>query len=162
IKGNYAATVKKGKLAQADMDARVGRITPSVDWNALADADLVIEAVFEEMGLKREIFGRLDQICKKDAVLATNTSNLHVDEIDRATTLPSQFIGLHFFSPANVMRLLEIVRGAETGKPVVATSMKLAKQIGKVGVLVGVCHGFVGNRMLHQYYREAQFLIQEG
>jgi len=122
----------------------------------------VIEAVFEEMGLKREIFGKLDELCKKDAILATNTSTLNVDEIARATSRPAQVIGLHFFSPANVMRLLEIVRGAETGKPVVATSMKLAKQIGKVGVLVGVCHGFVGNRMLHQYYREAQFLIQEG
>jgi 3-hydroxyacyl-CoA dehydrogenase len=162
IRGNYAATVKKGRLSQAEMDARVGRITPTTDFAALGDVDLVIEAVFEEMGLKKEIFGKLDEICKKDAILATNTSTLNIDEIARATSRPSQVIGLHFFSPANVMRLLEIVRGAETSKPVVATCMKLAKQIGKVGVLVGVCHGFVGNRMLHQYYREAQFLIQEG
>jgi 3-hydroxyacyl-CoA dehydrogenase len=162
ITGNYAATVKKGRLSQADMDARVGRITATTDWSGLADVDLVIEAVFEEMGLKREIFGKLDQLSKKDAILATNTSTLNVDEIARSTSRPGQVIGLHFFSPANVMRLLEIVRGRETSKPVVATSMKLAKQIGKVGVLVGVCHGFVGNRMLHQYYREAQFLIQEG
>jgi 3-hydroxyacyl-CoA dehydrogenase len=162
IRGNYGATVKKGRLSQADMDARTGRITGTTSWDALADVDLVIEAVFEEMGLKKEIFGRLDQICKKGAILATNTSTLDVDQIAAATSRPEQVIGLHFFSPANVMRLLEIVRGKKTSKPVVATSMKLAKDIGKVGVLVGVCQGFVGNRMLHQYYREAQFLIQEG
>jgi 3-hydroxyacyl-CoA dehydrogenase len=144
------------------MDARTARITGTTSWDALSDVDLVIEAVFEEMGLKKEIFGRLDQICKKGAILATNTSTLDVDQIAAATSRPEQVIGLHFFSPANVMRLLEIVRGKKTSKPVVATSMKLAKDIGKVGVLVGVCPGFVGNRMLHQYYREAQFLIQEG
>jgi 3-hydroxyacyl-CoA dehydrogenase len=114
------------------------------------------------MGLKKEIFGRLDKICKKDAILATNTSTLDVNEIARSTTRPEQVVGLHFFSPANVMRLLEIVRGEKTSKQVVATSMKLAKDISKVGVLVGVCYGFVGNRMLHAYGREAQFLIQEG
>jgi 3-hydroxyacyl-CoA dehydrogenase len=162
IKKNYAATVSKGRLAQGEMDARVARITGTTDWNGLGDVDLVIEAVFEEMGLKREIFGKLDKICKKDAILATNTSTLDVDEIARSTSRPQQVIGLHFFSPANVMRLLEIVRGKETSKTVVATSMKLAKQIGKVGVLVGVCPGFVGNRMLHTYFREAQLLIQEG
>jgi 3-hydroxyacyl-CoA dehydrogenase len=144
------------------MDARTGRITGTTSWDALSDVDLVIEAVFEVMGLKKEIFGRLDSICKKSAILATNTSTLDVDQIAAATSRPEQVIGLHFFSPANVMRLLEIVRGKKTSKPVVATSMKLAKDIGKVGVLVGVCQGFVGNRMLHQYYREAQFLIQEG
>jgi 3-hydroxyacyl-CoA dehydrogenase len=159
---NYAATVKKGKLSRAEMDARVARIVGTTSWDGLADVDLVIEAVFEEMGLKKEIFGKLDALCKKDAILATNTSTLNVDEIAASTSRPEQVIGLHFFSPANVMRLLEIVRGQKTSKTVVATSMKLAKQIGKVGVLVGVCHGFVGNRMLHQYYREAQFLIQEG
>ena len=114
------------------------------------------------MGLKKEIFGKLDRICRKDAILATNTSTLDVDEIARSTSRPEQVIGLHFFSPANVMRLLEIVRGKQTSKTVVATSMKLSKQIGKVGVLVGVCPGFVGNRMLHTYFREAQLLIQEG
>jgi 3-hydroxyacyl-CoA dehydrogenase len=159
---NYAATVKKGKLSQTEMDARLSRILGTTSWDGLADVDLVIEAVFEEMGLKKEIFGKLDAICKKDAILATNTSTLNVDEIAASTSRPEQVLGLHFFSPANVMRLLEIVRGKKTSKPVVATSMKLAKQIGKVGVLVGVCHGFVGNRMLHQYYREAQLLIQEG
>jgi 3-hydroxyacyl-CoA dehydrogenase len=162
IRGNYGATVKKGRLSQAEMDARVGRISGTTSWDALSDVDLVVEAVFEEMGLKKEIFGRLDSICKKGAILATNTSTLDVDQIAAATSRPEQVIGLHFFSPANVMRLLEIVRGKNTSKPVVATSMKLAKDIGKVGVLVGVCQGFVGNRMLHQYYREAQFLIQEG
>ncbi len=114
------------------------------------------------MGLKKEIFGRLDKICREGAILATNTSTLDVNEIARSTSRPEQVIGLHFFSPANVMRLLEIVRGDKTSKPVIATSMKLAKQIGKVGVLVGVCNGFVGNRMLHRYGREAQLLIQEG
>jgi 3-hydroxyacyl-CoA dehydrogenase len=162
IQKNYAATVSKGKLAQSEMDARVGRISGTTDWNGLAGVDLVIEAVFEEMSLKREIFGKLDKICKKDAILATNTSTLDVNEIARSTSRPEQVIGLHFFSPANVMRLLEIVRGKETSKSVVATSLKLAKQIGKVGVLVGVCPGFVGNRMLHVYGREAALLIQEG
>ncbi|HVW24953.1 MAG TPA: 3-hydroxyacyl-CoA dehydrogenase NAD-binding domain-containing protein [Polyangiaceae bacterium] len=162
ITKNYAATLKKGRLTQAEMDARVGRVKGSTNWDDFKDVDLVVEAVFEEMGLKKEIFGRLDQICKKDAILATNTSTLDVDQIAAATSRPEQVIGLHFFSPANVMRLLEIVRGKKTSKPVVATSMKLAKDLGKVGVLVGVCQGFVGNRMLHQYYREAQFLIQEG
>ncbi len=162
IAKNYASTVSKGRLSQADMDARMGRILGTTTWDALADVDLVIEAVFEEMGLKKEIFGRLDPVCRKDAVLATNTSTLDVDEIAASTSRPEQVIGLHFFSPANVMRLLEIVRGAKTAKPVVATCMKLAKDISKVGVLVGVCYGFVGNRMLHAYGREAQLLIQEG
>jgi 3-hydroxyacyl-CoA dehydrogenase len=162
ISKNYASTVSKGRLSQAEMDARVGRIAGTTDWNGLAEVDLVIEAVFEEMGLKKEIFGRLDKLCRKDAILATNTSTLDVNEIARSTSRPEQVIGLHFFSPANVMRLLEIVRGEKTSKTVVATSMKLAKDISKVGVLVGVCYGFVGNRMLHAYGREAQFLIQEG
>ncbi len=162
IAKNYAATVSKGKLAQSEMDARVGRIGGTTDWNGLADADLVIEAVFEEMNLKKEIFGKLDRLCKKDAILSTNTSTLDVDEIARSTSRPEQVIGLHFFSPANVMRLLEIVRGKQTSKTVLATCLKLSKTIGKVGVVVGVCQGFVGNRMLHTYFREAQLLIQEG
>jgi 3-hydroxyacyl-CoA dehydrogenase len=162
IQKNYAATVAKKRLSQADMDTRVSRIQGTTRWEDLADSDLVIEAVFEEMGLKKEIFGRLSSICRKDAILATNTSTLDVNEIAGSASAPERVLGLHFFSPANVMRLLEIVRGEKTSKPVIATSMKLAKQIGKVGVLVGVCPGFVGNRMLHQYYREAQFLLQEG
>lgn len=162
IKKNYASTVKKGKLAQSEMDARLARITPSTSWDSLATADLVIEAVFEEMGLKKEIFTRLDKSCKKEAILATNTSSLDVDAIAATTSRPEQVIGLHFFSPANVMRLLEIVRGKKTSKEVIASSMKLAKQINKVGVLVGVCDGFVGNRMLHKYAHEAQHLLLEG
>ena len=162
VSKNYASTVAKGRLSQPEMDARMGRISGTTSWDDLADVDLVIEAVFEEMALKKEIFGRLDKICRKDAILATNTSTLDVNEIAASTSRPEQVIGLHFFSPANVMRLLEIVRGAKTSKPVVATSMKLAKDISKVGVLVGVCYGFVGNRMLHAYGREAQLLIQEG
>jgi 3-hydroxyacyl-CoA dehydrogenase len=162
VSKNYAGTVSKGKLTQGEMDARVARITGTTSWDRLADVDLVIEAVFEDMGLKKEIFGRLDAVCGKDAILATNTSTLDVDEIARATSRPGQVIGLHFFSPANVMRLLEIVRGKQTSRPVIATSLKLARQIGKVGVLVGVCNGFVGNRMLHRYGAEAQLLIQEG
>ncbi len=162
IEKNYAATVSKGRLTKAEMDARTARISGTTNWDDLGQVDLVIEAVFEEMGLKKEIFGKLDRICRKDAILATNTSTLDVDEIARATSRPEQVIGLHFFSPAHIMRLLEIVRGKKTSKTVVATSMKLAKQIGKVGVLVGVCQGFVGNRMLHAYFREAQLLLQEG
>ena len=162
ITGNYAASVKKGRLSQAEMDARMGRITPTTSWDGIESVDLVIEAVFEDMGLKQEVFARLDAVCKPDAILATNTSTLNVDAIARATRRPGQVVGLHFFSPANVMRLLEIVRGQETAKVVVATAMKLARDIGKVGVLVGVCDGFVGNRMLHKYLREAHFLIEEG
>ncbi|MBM4363743.1 MAG: 3-hydroxyacyl-CoA dehydrogenase, partial [Deltaproteobacteria bacterium] len=162
IKRNYGATVKKGKLSSAEMEARVSRITGTTSWDGLAGVDLVIEAVFEEMSLKKEIFAQLAAVCAKDAILATNTSTLDVNEIAASTGRPAQVIGLHFFSPANVMRLLEIVRGKETSLEVVATAMGLARQLGKVGVLVGVCYGFVGNRMLHQYYREAHFLIQEG
>jgi 3-hydroxyacyl-CoA dehydrogenase len=162
IAKNYAATVSKGKLAQPEMDARVGRISGEIDWNNLGDVDLVIEAVFEEMGLKKEIFGKLDRICKKDAILATNTSTLDVNEIAQSTSRPEQVIGLHFFSPANVMRLLEIVRGKASSKEVIATCMQLSKKLGKVGVLVGNCRGFVGNRMFGPYRREAQFLVEEG
>jgi 3-hydroxyacyl-CoA dehydrogenase len=162
ITKNYAATVSKGRLAQSEMDSRLGRIEATTSWDGLGDVDLVIEAVFEEMGLKKEVFGKLDKVCRKDAIMATNTSTLDVNEIARVTSRPEQVIGLHFFSPANVMRLLEIVRGEKTSKTVVATAMKLAKQIGKVGVLVGVCNGFVGNRMLHAFYRQANLIIEEG
>jgi 3-hydroxyacyl-CoA dehydrogenase len=162
IRKNYAATVSKGRLSRTEMDTRFGRIHGMTSWDRLGDVDLVIEAVFEEMGLKKEIFGKLDRAARKDAILATNTSTLDVNEIARTTSRPEQVIGLHFFSPANVMRLVEIVRGEKTAKPTIATSMKLAKQIGKVGVLVGVCHGFVGNRMLYGYFREAQLVLQEG
>jgi len=162
IRGNYAATVSKGRLSQEEMDKRMGLITGVTDLVELAATDIVIEAVFENMDVKKELFAKLDSVCKPGAILATNTSTLDVNEIASATSRPADVIGTHFFSPANVMRLLENVRGEQTSAEIIATVMKLSKTLGKVGVLVGVCHGFVGNRMLHQYLREAMFLIEEG
>jgi 3-hydroxyacyl-CoA dehydrogenase len=162
VRGNYAATVAKGRLDQAAMDKRMGLIKGALDLAAVKDADVVIEAVFEEMAIKQEIFAKLDRLAKPGAVLATNTSSLDVNVIAAQTARPQDVIGTHFFSPANVMRLIEIVRGAKTGKEVIATTMKLAKTLGKVPVLVGVCDGFVGNRMIFQYSREAEFLLEEG
>ncbi len=162
MRGNYENTAKKGRMTQADVDKRMGLLSGTLDLQKLADCDLVIEAVFENMDIKKDVFRKLDGIVKQGAILATNTSYLNVDEIASATKRPEFVIGLHFFSPANVMRLLEIVRGAKTSKSVVATCMQLARKIGKIGVLVGVCHGFVGNRMLAQRQREAQKLILEG
>jgi 3-hydroxyacyl-CoA dehydrogenase len=162
VKKNYYRSVKSGRFTEADVDERLGRINGTLDFSALADCDLVIEAVFENMDLKKEIFGKLDSTCKQGAILATNTSTLDVDEIAAATSRPEDVIGLHFFSPANVMRLLEIVRGAKTGKDVLATCMKMAKTIGKVGAVSGVCHGFIGNRMLAGYGREAALMVLEG
>jgi 3-hydroxyacyl-CoA dehydrogenase len=144
------------------VEKRMGMITGALSQEALADCDLVIEAVFERMEIKKEIFTNLDRICKPGAILATNTSALNIDEIGDVTSRPQDVIGLHFFSPANVMRLLEIVRTDKTANDVIATSMKLAKTIGKVAVLVGVCPGFVGNRMLAQRGRESQKLVMEG
>jgi 3-hydroxyacyl-CoA dehydrogenase len=162
IRKNYENTAKKGRLTQDDVEKRMGLLSGSLNLEDLADCDLIIEAVFENMDIKKEVFGKLDKIAKPGAILASNTSYLDVNEIASATSRPESVIGLHFFSPANVMRLLEIVRGDATSKPVIATSMKLAKQIGKVGVLVGVCPGFVGNRMLSQRQRQAQALVAEG
>ena len=162
IKKNYAATVSKGRLSQEAMDMRLGLISSTVDYGDLAQADVVIEAVFEEMGLKKEVFGKLDAVCKAEAILASNTSTLDINEIASATGRPGQVIGTHFFSPANVMKLMENVRGAHTSPQTIATIMKLSKTIGKVGVLVGVCDGFVGNRMLYAYRRQADFLLEEG
>ncbi len=163
VRNNYAATVAKGRLDQAAMDKRIGLITGTLDLAAaVKDADIVVEAVFEEMAIKKELFGRLDKLAKRGAVLATNTSSLDVNVIAAQTARPQDVIGTHFFSPANVMRLVEVVRGAKTGKDVVAMAMKLGKSLGKVPVLVGVCDGFVGNRMLFQYAREAEFLLEEG
>ena len=162
IRRNYENTAKKGRLTMADVEARMGRLSGSLDLAALADRDLIIEAVFESMPLKKEIFAKLDAIAKPGAILASNTSYLDVDEIAATTKRPQDVLGMHFFSPANVMRLLEIVRGAKTSKDVVATALRLASAIGKIGVVVGVCHGFVGNRMLAQRQREAQKLILEG
>src|SRR5580698_5564801 len=145
-----------------ETEARMSRLTGSLDMSALADCDLVIEAVFERMDIKKDIFAKLDAICKPGAILATNTSGLNIDEIASVTKRPESVIGLHFFSPANVMKLLEIVRADHTSKSVIATSMKLARKIGKIAVLVGVCPGFVGNRILGQRQREANKLIMEG
>ncbi|WP_454709972.1 3-hydroxyacyl-CoA dehydrogenase NAD-binding domain-containing protein [Cupriavidus nantongensis] len=162
IRANYDNTMKKGRLSAADVEARMALLTPTLDLQQLADADLVIEAVFENMEVKQALFGQLDRIVKRGAILATNTSALDVDEIAAATSRPESVIGLHFFSPANVMKLLEVVRGDKTAKSVVRTSMELARKIGKVAALVGVCPGFVGNRMLAQRQREAQRLALEG
>lgn len=162
IRKNYENTAKKGRLTQDDVEKRMGLLTPSMEMEALADCDMVIEAVFELMEIKKEVFAKLDKIAKPGAILATNTSYLDVNEIAAVTSRPESVIGTHFFSPANVMRLLELVRGDKTSKEVIATCMKLSKAIGKVPVLVGVCYGFVGNRMLAQRQREAQKLILEG
>ena len=162
IEKNYAATVSKGRLSQENMDTRLGLISSTVSYNDLSDADVVIEAVFEDMALKREVFGQLDAACKPEAILATNTSTLDVDEIASATSRPDKVIGTHFFSPANVMKLMENVRGAQSSDETIATIMKLSKTIGKIGVLVGICDGFVGNRMLYAYRRQADFLLEEG
>jgi len=162
IRRNYDNTAKKGRMAAADVEARMRLLSPGLDLGVLSDCDLVIEAVYEDMVIKQDVFRKLDRIAKKDAILASNTSYLNIDEIAGVTGRPESVLGMHFFSPANVMRLLEVVRGAKTAKPMIATAMQLARKIGKIGVLVGVCHGFVGNRMLHQRQREAQKLVLEG
>jgi 3-hydroxyacyl-CoA dehydrogenase len=162
IRHNYENTAKKGRLTQDDVEKRMALLGPGLDLEALADCDLVIEAVYEDMAIKKDVFGKLDKIVKQGAILASNTSYLNIDEIASVTTRPDHVLGMHFFSPANVMRLLEVVRGQKTAKPVVATAMQLSKKIGKIAVLVGVCHGFVGNRMLAQRQREANSLIVEG
>ena len=162
IKGNYAATVEKGRLAQSDMDKRMGLIHPSVNLGKAADADIVVEAVFERMDVKEDMFRKLDAIVQQGAILATNTSTLDVDRIAAATTRPQDVVGTHFFSPANVMRLLEVVRGRKTAPDVLATTMKLGKTLKKVPVVSGVCDGFIGNRMLEKYGQQSLFLIEEG
>ena len=162
IQKNYANSVRRGRFTQRFVDERLKLIQPTLSLDGFANADLVIEAVFEGMALKKEVFAQLDTICKKGAILASNTSTLNVDEIASATARPQLVIGTHFFSPANVMRLLEIVRGRDTTKEVIATCMQLSKKLGKVGVLVGNCRGFVGNRMFHHYARESVFLLEEG
>ncbi len=162
IRRNYENTAKKGRMTAAEVETRMGLLKGTLDLGALSDCDLVIEAVFENMAIKKDIFARLDAIAKPGAILASNTSYLDVNEIASATKRPDHVLGMHFFSPANVMRLLEVVRGDRTAKPVIATAMRIARTIGKVAALVGVCHGFVGNRMLAQRQREAQKLILEG
>jgi 3-hydroxyacyl-CoA dehydrogenase len=162
IRSNYANSVKRGRFTQQYADERLALITPTLTYDGFKDADIVIEAAFESMALKKEIFSELGRVCKPAAILASNTSTLSIDEIASATTRPDAVIGTHFFSPANVMRLLEMVRGSATSKETIATCMQLSKRLGKVGVLVGNCRGFVGNRMFHPYRREAQFLVEEG
>ncbi|MEQ8610438.1 3-hydroxyacyl-CoA dehydrogenase NAD-binding domain-containing protein [Parvibaculum sp.] len=162
IRRNYENSAKKGRFSMEEVEKRMGLLTGSLDMNDLADCDLVIEAVFENMDIKKDVFGKLDKIVKQGAILATNTSALNIDEIATAVKRPEAVIGLHFFSPANVMRLLEVVRADKTSNDVIATSMQIAKKIGKIAALVGVCPGFVGNRILAQRQREAQKLIMEG
>jgi 3-hydroxyacyl-CoA dehydrogenase len=162
IRKNYENSVKRGRFTQQQMDERLKLIRPTLSYDGFEQVDMVIEAVFEGMALKKQVFGELDKICKPGAILASNTSTLNIDEIAQATSRPEAVIGTHFFSPANVMRLLEIVRGKATSKEVIATCMQLSRKLGKVGVLVGNCRGFVGNRMFHPYRREAQFLVEEG
>jgi 3-hydroxyacyl-CoA dehydrogenase len=162
IRKNYEGQVKKGKLKQDKYDQRMSLLTTTLDYNDLKDADLVIEAVFEEMGVKQKVFEKLDEVMKPGAILASNTSTLDVNKIASFTKRPQDVVGLHFFSPANVMRLLEVVRGAKTGKDVLATVMAVAKKIKKTAVVSGVCDGFIGNRMIEQYSRQAGFLLDEG
>jgi 3-hydroxyacyl-CoA dehydrogenase len=162
VRKNYEATAARGRLTAADVEKRMGLIQGTTDWGAVRDADIVVEAVFEEMPIKKEVFAKLDGLAKPDAVLATNTSTLDVDEIASATQRPESVIGTHFFSPANVMRLLENVRGRKSSRTTIATAMAVGRRIGKVPVLVGVCYGFVGNRMLHQRGLQAEKLILEG
>ncbi|HSD44096.1 MAG TPA: 3-hydroxyacyl-CoA dehydrogenase NAD-binding domain-containing protein [Burkholderiales bacterium] len=162
IRKNYVATVSKGRLAQPEMDKRMARFSTALSYDGIKDADLVIEAVFEDMGVKEKVFRQLDATMKPGAILASNTSTLDLNRIASFTKRPEWVIGMHFFSPANVMRLLEIVRGAKTSKEVLATVMKLSKAIRKLGVVSGVCDGFIGNRMLEEYVRQAYFLVEEG
>jgi len=162
IRANYDTTASKGRMKAEDVDVRMGLLTGSLQLDDLADCDLVIEAVFEQLDIKRDVFARLDKVAKSDAILATNTSYLDIDEIAAATSRPSSIIGLHFFSPANVMKLLEIVRTKDTSLPIVATAVKLAKTIGKLGVTVGNGFGFVGNRILAARNRESDRLVLEG
>lgn len=162
IRRNYEATASKGRMTGQQVEQRMALISPSLELGALAHADLVIEAVYESMDVKTDIFARLDRIAKPGAILASNTSFLNLDRIAAATSRPEWVVGLHFFSPANVMRLLEVVRGAATAKPVVATAMRLAKRIGKVAVLSGVCDGFIANRLLAPRGTQAEAMMLEG
>ena len=162
IEKNYANTVSKGKMSSNELKKRMSLIKGSTDLESISEADIVIEAVFEEMNLKREMFAKIDEVAKETCILATNTSTLDIDKIAESTKRPQFVIGTHFFSPANVMKLLEIVRGKYTSKEVIASTMKLAKIIKKVPVLAGNCDGFIGNRMFHEYVRQAHALAEEG
>jgi 3-hydroxyacyl-CoA dehydrogenase len=162
IRKNYENTAAKGRMTQDDVEKRMAALSPTLELQQLADCDLIIEAVFENMAIKKELFAKLEKIAKPGAILASNTSYLNVDEIAAATNRPRDVVGMHFFSPANVMKLLEVVRGAKTAPDVLATAMDIGKTIGKVAVVSGVCHGFIGNRMLAQRQAQATALILEG
>ena len=162
IHHTYSATLSKGRLSQTGLDERMARIRPTLHYDDVHDVGIVIEAVYENLEAKRQVFQTLDRACKPETILATNTSTLNINNLAAVTKRPSKVIGTHFFSPANVMRLMENVRGAETSRETIATVMQLSKRLGKVGVLVGVCDGFVGNRMLYAYRRQADFLLEEG
>ncbi len=162
IRKNYEGNVRKGSLSEAKFEARMALLQPTLDYADLADCDLIIEAVFEEMGVKQAVFEQLDAVAKQGAILASNTSTLDLDKIASFTKRPQDVIGLHFFSPAHVMKLLEVVRGKATAKDVLATAMSVAKKIRKTAVVSGVCDGFIGNRMIEQYSRQAMFLLEEG
>ena len=162
VRENYARSVLSGRISQVTMDERLALVTGTSDYETVADADIVIEAVFEEMSLKKQIFKELDKICKSETILASNTSSLDINEISKSTNRPDKVCGTHFFSPANVMKLMENVRTETSSTNTIATIMKLSKTLGKVGVLVGVGDGFVGNRMLHVAARVAEFMVEEG
>ena len=162
MKRNYEAQVKKGKLTAEKLDQRMALLQTTLAYEDLADVDLVIEAVFEEIGVKETVFKALDKVLKPGAILASNTSTLDLNRIASFTQRPADVVGMHFFSPANVMKLLEVVRGAETSKSVLATTMAVAKRIKKTAVVAGVCDGFIGNRMIEQYIRQATFMLDEG
>ncbi|MEQ1886076.1 MAG: 3-hydroxyacyl-CoA dehydrogenase NAD-binding domain-containing protein [Bryobacteraceae bacterium] len=162
IRANYARTVSSGRISQAAMDERMARITGQLGYEGFENADIVIEAVFENMAVKKQVFAEIDSIAKQGCILATNTSSLDIDEIAATTSRPSMVVGVHFFSPANIMRLVEVVRGKQTSGEVLATAMALTKKLGKIGVVSGNCYGFIGNRMMQAYVREAKFLLEEG
>ena len=162
VRKNYESTLKKGRLSQDEFDKRIKRITGTLSYDDLKSADLIIEAVFEDMQVKQQVFEKLDKVAKSGAILASNTSTLDVNKIADFTQRPQDVIGLHFFSPANVSKLLEIVRGAKSAKDVVATSMAVSKQIKKIGVISGVCDGFIGNRMMNAYFRQMELLLDVG
>ncbi|HLG89073.1 MAG TPA: 3-hydroxyacyl-CoA dehydrogenase family protein [Alphaproteobacteria bacterium] len=162
IEKNYATSVSRGSIAQAKMDRSLSLIAPTTDYSALGDVDLVIEAAVENMGLKQKIFAQLDAATPPHTILASNTSTLDIDRIASATTRPEKVVGVHFFAPANVMKLQENVRGAKSAPDTLATVMALGKQLGKIPVLAGNCEGFIGNRMYDFYTSESEFLLEEG
>ena len=162
VRATYEESFARGRITSEECDKRLGSIRGATDYRELAEADLVIEAVFEEMEIKQKVFAKLDEVCSDKAILATNTSSLDVDAIAEETNDPSRVLGLHFFSPANIMKLVEVVRPATVSANILSSALDAVKRIGKIGVVVGVCDGFVGNRMLYAYRRQADFLLEEG